>query len=212
MLVAHWTFDVATVEGRRVHVASGAAPDAELDEVAEIVPGRAGEALALGAHARAVIPAAPQLVFSQIFGFTVAFSVNVTEEPTGEWRSLLYKPVGENDARGLGLWLYPDAMRLRLQLFTAKGPDYMDTHARLTVGEWTHIAFVVNAQGMVLYVDGVQDVAEGLDEPVVPPAGPILLGSEQTKPGFGGLIDDLRVYASALDAEAVRILADRGPS
>ncbi|MBE1531878.1 LamG domain-containing protein [Actinomadura algeriensis] len=212
MLVAHWTFDVATVEGRRVHVADGAAPDAELDEVAEIVPGRDGEALSLGTHARAVIPAAPQLVFSQLFGFTVAFSVNVTEEPTGEWRSLLYKPVGENDARGLGLWLYPDDMRLRLQLFTAKGPDYMDSHGRLTVGEWGHVAFVVNAQGMFLYLNGEQDVAESLDEPVVTPAGPILLGSEQTKPGFGGLIDDLRVYASALDAEALRGLAGRGPS
>lgn len=208
MLIAHWTFDVGTVDGRRVAVAEGAAPAAELDETAEIVPGRRGEALALGGTARAVVPAAPQLVLSQVFGFTLAFSVQVTEEPTGEWRSLLYKPVAENDARGLGLWLYPDAMRVRVQLFTVKGPDYVDSHTRLSAGEWAHIAFVVDPEGMFLYVNGRLDVGIPLEHAVVTPSGPIYLGSEPTKPGFGGLMDDLRVYASPLDAEAVRSLAE----
>lgn len=208
MLIAHWTFDVDTVDGRRVADAAGSGPAAELDETAEIVPGRDGEALSLAGSGRAVIPAVPQLVLSQVFGFSVAFFVQVTEEPTGEWRSLVYKPVAENDARGLGLWLYPDAMRLRVQLFTVKGPDYVDSRARLTVGQWAHVAFVVDTDGMFLYVNGRLDVAVPLEHAVVTPAGPIYLGSEPTKPGFGGLMDDFRVYASALDAEAVRSLAD----
>ncbi|WP_141579248.1 LamG domain-containing protein [Actinomadura sp. WMMA1423] len=210
MLIAHWTFDAGTVDGRRAaDTAGAAAPAAELMEGAKIVPGRDGEALALGEHDRAVIPAAPQLVLSQIFGFSLAFFVRVDEGPTGEWRSLLYKPVAENDARGLGLWLYPDAMRLRVQLFTVKGPDYVDSTARLTVGEWAHLAFVVDTRGMVLHVDGEQDAAAPLEHPVVTPAGPIYLGREPAKPGFGGLIDDLRVYASPLVPEAVRTLADQ---
>ncbi|MFB4305376.1 LamG domain-containing protein [Actinomadura sp. GTD37] len=208
MLIAHWTFDVDTVEGRRVADATGAGPAAELDETAGIVPGREGEALSLSGHDRAVIPAAPQLVLSQVFGFSLAFFVQVTEAPTGEWRSLVYKPVAENDARGLGLWLYPDAMRLRVQLFTVKGPDYVDSRTRLSVGEWTHVAFVVNPQGMVLYIDGRPDVTVPLEHPVVTPAGPIYLGREPTKPGFGGLLEDFRVYASALNEEAVRALSD----
>ncbi|XRQ10094.1 LamG domain-containing protein [Actinomadura welshii] len=209
MLIAHWTFDVGTVDGRRVADATGSGPAAELDESAEIVPGRAGEALALGGNARAVIPATSRLVLSQVFGFSVAFFVQVTEGPTGEWRSLVYRPVAENDARGLGLWLYPDAMRLRVQLFTVKGPDYVDSRAVLTVGDWAHIAFVVDTHGMFLYVNGRLDVAVPLEHAVVTPAGPIYLGSEPTKPGFGGLMDDFRVYASALGEEAVRSLADQ---
>ncbi|MES9537906.1 MULTISPECIES: LamG domain-containing protein [unclassified Actinomadura] len=209
MLIAHWTFDAGTVDGRRAADTAGAAPAAELAENAEIVPGRDGEALALRGHDRAVIPAAPQLVLSQIFGFSLAFFVRVDEEPTGEWRSLLYKPVAENDARGLGLWLYPDAMRLRVQLFTVKGPDYVDSTARLTVGQWAHIAFVVDTRGMTLYVDGAHDAAVALEHPVVTPAGPVYLGREPTKPGFGGLLDDLRLYASPLGQEAVRALADQ---
>jgi hypothetical protein len=208
VLMAHWTFDVDTTDGRKVADAAGASPAAELGETAEIVPGRDGGALALGGRDRVVIPAAPQLVLSQIFGFSLAFFVQVNEEPTGEWRSLLYKPVAENDARGLGLWLYPDAMRLRVQLFTVKGPDYVDSRTRLTPGEWTHVAFVVDTQGMFLYINGRQDAAVALEHAVVTPAGPIYLGSEPSKPGFGGLMDDLRVYASPLDGEAVRSLAD----
>lgn len=207
MLIAHWTFDVDTVDGRRVAAAAGAGPAAELDETAEIVPGRHGEALSLGGTGGAVIPAAPQLVLSQVFGFSVAFFVQVTEEPTGEWRSVLYKPVAENDARGLGLWLYPDAMRLRVQLFTVKGPDYIDSHTRVTVGDWAHVAFVVDTEGMFLYVNGRLDVGLPLEHAVVTPSGPIYLGSEPSKPGFGGLMDDFRIYASALDEEAVRSLA-----
>jgi hypothetical protein len=45
----------------------------------------------------------------------------------------------------------------------------------------------------------------------VTPAGPIYLGSEPTKPGFGGLMDDFRVYASPLTAEAVAELAAQEP-
>ncbi|MFA1542485.1 LamG domain-containing protein [Actinomadura monticuli] len=208
MLIAHWTFDVDTVDGRRVADATGAGPAAELDETAGIVPGRDGEALSLSGHDRAVIPAVPQLVLSQVFGFSLAFFVQVAEPPTGEWRSLVYKPVGENDARGLGLWLYPDAMRLRVQLFTVKGPDYVDSRTRLELGAWVHVAFVVNTQGMSLYIDGKRDVTVPLEHPVVTPAGPIYLGSEPTKPGFGGLMDDFRVYASALNEDAVSALAE----
>ena len=208
VLIAHWTFDVATVDGRRVAEATGAGPAAELDETAGIVPGRDGEALSLNGNDRAVIPAAPQLVLSQVFGFSLAFFVQVTEPPTGEWRSLVYKPVAENDARGLGLWLYPDAMRVRVQLFTVKGPDYVDSHTRLALGEWAHLAFTVTTQGMFLYINGKLDVAVSLEHPVVTPAGPIYLGSEPTKPGFGGLMDDFRVYASSLNEEAVRALCE----
>jgi hypothetical protein len=208
VLIAHWTFDVATVDGRRVAEATGAGPAAELDETAGIVPGREGEALSLNGHDRAVIPATPQLVLSQVFGFSLAFFVQVSEAPTGEWRSLVYKPVAENDARSLGLWLYPDEMRLRVQLFTVKGPDYVDSRTRLALGEWDHVAVVVNTQGMFLYVNGKLDVTFPLEHPVVTPAGPIYLGSEPTKPGFGGLMDDFRVYASPLTGEAVRALSE----
>lgn len=209
MLIAHWTFDVSDIDGRRVKDTSGGGLSAELNEHAQIVPGRDGEVLSLGGHGQATVAAAPQLVLSQIFGFSLAFFVKVTAEPTGEWRGLVYKSVAiDHDARAIGLWLYPDAMRLRAQLFTIKGPEYIDSRARLHLNEWTHIAFVVDTDGMFLYVNGKLDVAVPLEHAVVTPAGPISLGSEPGKPGLTGELDDFRVYSSALDEEAVQALAE----
>jgi hypothetical protein len=211
MLIARWTFDIDTIDGRSAADVQGGGPAAALDGSVRVVPGRDGEALAFDGSGQAVIPAAPQLVLSQVFGFALAFFVNVTEPPDGEWRGLLYKPVGENDARSIGMWLYPDAMRVRGQVFTVKGPDYVDSRTSLPVGEWTHVAFVVDADGMYLYIDGRLDVGVPLEHEVVPPYGPIYLGGQPGRPGFTGLLDDLRVYAAALDAGAVQALA-RPPS
>jgi hypothetical protein len=212
MLIAHWTFDIGTIDGRSAAEARGAGPAVALDESVAIVPGRDGEALSFDGTGKAVIPAMPQLVLSQVFGFSVAFFAKVAQEPDGEWRGLFYKPVGENDARSIGIWLYPDTTQMRVQLFTVKGPDYIDSQASLPIGEWVHVAFVVDSGGMYLYIDGQLDTGVALEHEVVPPYGPIYLGSEPGKPGFAGLMDDFRVYASALRADEVRALARPAPS
>lgn len=207
MLTAHWTFDVETVRGRQVADATGSGLAAALEDTVEIVPGRDGEALAFDGFGRVVIPAVPQLVLSQVFGFSLAFFIEVTEDPAGEWRGILYKPVAERDARGLGLWLYPDAQRIRAQLFTMKGPEYIDSRRKLARGEWTHVALVVDADEMYLYLDGRLDSAVPLEHAVVTPTGPIYLGRDESGTGFTGLLDDFRVYATALNEESVQALA-----
>jgi len=207
MLTAHWTFDPETIKDRAALDATGSGLTATLDASVAITPGHRAGALAFDGTGRAVIPAAPQLVLSQLFGFSLAFFVRVDEAPTGEWRGLLYKPVADQDARGLGMWLYPDALRIRMQLFTAKGPEYADSRRVLTLGEWAHVAMVVDPDELYLYVDGELDSAVGLENPVVTPAGPIYLGRDSTGLGFTGLLDDFRVYSTALTGEQVRALA-----
>jgi hypothetical protein len=207
MLIAHWTFDIDTIDGRIVNESRGAVPPATLDESVAVVPGRDGQALSFDGTGKAVVPAVPQLVLNQMFGFAVAFFANVGREPDGEWRGLFYKSVGEKDARAIGIWLYPDTTQLRVQLFTTEGPEYIDGRASLPVGEWTHVAFVVDKGGMYLYVDGLLDTGVTLEHEVVPPYGPIYLGGEPSGTGFAGLIADVRVYASPLSAQDVRELA-----
>jgi hypothetical protein len=202
MLTAHWTFDPDTIKGRRVADATGSGLTAVLDEGAGPKEG----ALAFDGTGGAVIPAAPQLVLSQLFGFSLAFLLRVDRPATGEWRGVLYKPVAEHDARGLGLWLYPDALKIRVQLFTAKGPEYADSHRELVPGEWAHVAMVVDPDELYLYLDGHLESAVVLGNPVVGPAGPIYLGRDPTGLGFAGMLDDFRVYATALTREQVRSL------
>ena len=207
MLTAHWTFDADTFEGRSVADSTGSGLTATLDGAVDVVPGRSGGALSFDGSGQVVIPAAPQLVLSQLFGFSIAFYVNVAEPPTGEWRGVLYKSVAEHDARGLGLWFYPDDLRLRVQLFTAKGPEFADSR-RLEIGVWTHVALIVDPDEMYVYFNGELHTAVRLDQPVVTPAGPMYVGRDPTGLGFAGLFDDLRMYATALTGEAVRALLD----
>jgi hypothetical protein len=207
MLTGHWTFDADTVDDHHASDTTGGGVTATLDPGVDVVPGRLGEALRFDGRERAVVPAAPQLMLQQMAGFSLAFFLNVHERPTGSWRGVLYKSVGENDARGLGMWLYPDAMRLRIQLFTAKGPEFVDLRANPQLGEWTHLAMAVDADEMYTYVDGEFDAGVPLEHPVVPITGPLYLGCDPTGLGFAGLLDDLRVYGSTLSREAVRSLA-----
>jgi len=212
MLTAHWTFESDTIMGtgrdRKALDVTGSGLSALLDEKVAIVPGRAGRALSFHGSDRAVIPAVPQLALSQLFGFSVTFFLKVVDEPNGQWRGVFYKPVAPHDARGMGVWLYPDDVRLRSQLFTLKGgAEFADSRSALRLGSWTHVAIVVDPDEIYLYLDGKLDVAVRLGHPVISPAGPIYLGCDPTGLGFTGLLADLRIYATALTGEAVEALA-----
>ncbi|GAA3225726.1 LamG domain-containing protein [Actinocorallia longicatena] len=212
MLAAHWTFEDDTIQqsGRQRQAldVTGTGLRAALDSGVGVVPGRVGRALSFHGSDRAVIPAAPQLALSQLFGFSVAFFLRLAEEPTGQWRGVFYKPVGPHDARGMGSWIYPDEQRLRFQLFTVKGgAEYADTQTLMRAGAWTHVAMVVDPDEIYLYLDGKLDMAVRLDHPVVTPAGPIYLGCDPTGLGFVGQVADLRVYATALTSESITELS-----
>lgn len=212
MLAAHWTFEDDTIQEagreRQALDVTGTGLAAVLDPKVGIVPGKGGGALSFHGGDRALIPAAPQLTLNQLYGFSVAYFVRVTEPPTGQWRGVFYKPVGPHDARGMGSWIYPDEQRLRFQLFTLKGgAEYADTRSQLETNRWTHVAVVVDPDEIYLYLDGKLDMAVRLDHPVVSPAGPIYLGCDPTGLGFVGKISDFRVYATALTSEAIEAIA-----
>jgi hypothetical protein len=79
----------------------------------------------------------------------------------------------------------------------------------LEAGAWTHAAFVRDAGGLALYLDGAP-VAAGAGAPPAAGDAPLCLGA--TGPGggiapFQGAIADLRVYAAALSPGQVASLA-----
>jgi Concanavalin A-like lectin/glucanases superfamily len=213
VLSGRWTFDAPTIEASgtgRVSVDTAGSPVAAiLEDGVDIVPMRRGECVRFDGTTRAVIPAAPHLTWSQTF--SIAFYLNVTDEPTGHWRAIFYKPVAERDARGIGLWLYPDAMRLRAQLFTIKGPEFADSRTPLTPGRWTHVAVAVDPDEIYIFVDGEFDMGVPLEHPVVNTGGELVLGRDAGGGGFAGMLDDLRVYASTLTPAEVREISALGP-
>ena len=80
-----------------------------------------------------------------------------------------------------------------------------------SAGTWEHVAWVVDAQAQpTLYLDGTQAAAIAHAAPILPPQPGIstLLGAGQISPAepeafFPGSLHDVRLYRSALTAEAI---------
>jgi hypothetical protein len=78
----------------------------------------------------------------------------------------------------------------------------------VTDGDWHRIGFVTDGSSRILYVDGVEvasDTATGLE----PASGGLYIGAGSTLESgsfFWGLIDDVRIYETALSAEEITAL------
>jgi len=77
-------------------------------------------------------------------------------------------------------------------------------------GRWHHAAGVYDGQRMYLYVDGVLDVSNTATGRLDLNTYPVLIGENAERPQryWNGLIDDVRVYARALNGAEIRRLAE----
>ena len=90
------------------------------------------------------------------------------------------------------------------------GCDWYDGGLGVTtpVGEWSHVAFTVDGGQVRVYVDGVQRHAGGGFPNVFTGAdGVFSLGTNWWDLPYRGLIDELRVYETALTPTQVEALA-----
>jgi hypothetical protein len=96
-------------------------------------------------------------------------------------------------------------------LTTVGERDYV-LPAGVQIGRWTHLAAVVDAGASVtFYVDGHPRGVVHHDVGGLPAASGWWIGSNGEDGHFKGGLDELRVYQGALDAAAVRALADISP-
>jgi len=80
--------------------------------------------------------------------------------------------------------------------------------APLSPGNWYHVAIVYDASGsQMIYIDGVERASSTRAESLRTNADPLQIGADQGFPGrqFDGLIDEARVYDSALSAAQVAV-------
>lgn len=136
------------------------------------------------------------------------------------------------DATGFGdgghLTMYLDGSRLKARLQSGS-TSYEVQSSALSIGRWYHAVFAFGAEGMVLYLDGVQVDTEayggGLDvtsgglgnrEPITLGAGTDAssVGSATpTNDYFDGRIDDVRLYDHwCSESQAAEIMVGGDPS
>jgi len=142
-----------------------------------------------------------------------SFSVSAwvyPRETRGQWHALLeYDRDGVNRNR-FGLWLDTEG-RFHFRV----GQNTWHSQQSLTPNQWYHLAaaFDAGTQTMNLYVNGVLDgTATGPKGFTTPYRSTLIIGAcgSAKDEFFNGLIDDVRVFKIALDAEEALMLAGAG--
>lgn len=145
--------------------------------------------------------------------FSVSLWLRPEDSGTGAWRAVVLKGTEPGRIADLrrtpGIWLHPSGNRVHFRISTsADTNEGGDSAAQLPTGAWTHLAYVKHGRRLRLYINGLLDqevVLRSAD--ILPNTDPLYLGANPHYAGFVGALAEFRVYATALDDDEVRHLA-----
>ena len=198
-LVAAYSFD--DVSGSTVPDASGGGNNGTLNGATPAQAGRFGAALSFdGVNDFVAVPDAASL------DLTDGMTLEAWVKPSAlgrSWRTALIK----EQATELSYALYAHTGG-----YGPSGHAYVrgdDERARATTpvdaGTWTHLAVTYDGSRIRLYRDGAQIESRSVGGPIETSSGQLRIGGTQLwSEWFSGLIDEVRVYARALDSAEIQ--------
>ena len=88
----------------------------------------------------------------------------------------------------------------------------MNHYAKKTVeiGQWIHLAATIEGETIKIYTDGQLDTQEIKGGPPNTNPAALGIGSAIHHGSFNGVLDDVRLYRRALNAEEIRALYQSG--
>ncbi len=206
-VLGRWSFD----EGRGVYSANAVDPtgDAELHQ-ASWAQGEFGTALRLtGSDSYAILPAMPQLDGSD----EMSLAVWVYWEGTGQYPNILTG--GTWSPGGFLIFVRDRTCSFRMgrpgHRHGAAGEAWTEASApflsELPLKQWVHLAAIFKRPQITTYVNGQKVGSARWDYPVGQ-NGDLQVGRWSGSASHAGLIDELRIYRRALEAEEVLALAN----
>jgi hypothetical protein len=185
--------------GTTVADASGGGNTGTLVNATWSPAGHSGGALSFnGTTARVMVPDMAALHFVQ--DMTMEAWVNPSATVTDDWQAVIYKGhdaylLGTNAKTGLPI-----------------GGGIMGTTAVLASGvavlplnTWTHLATTYDGAAVRLYVNGTEVSSRPATGPLRESTTPLEIGGSMADGGtFAGLIDDIRLYATALTSAQIQ--------
>lgn len=211
-LVVHYDFEGT---GTIVADSSGRALNGTLsDPAARTTEGRIGNALSMSADDTQYVEL-PDGVLAGVDDFTIA--VWVKYDAIGAWSRIYDFGNGLTGADNRFMYLTPnDANGIHVSSFggSPENESILTTGTQLPTSVWKHIALTGSGGDRTLYIDGFP-AAQVVGQPDVPPlemeplAGQSWLGHSRfgADPGFGGTMDDFRIYSRVLTATEIADLA-----
>jgi len=211
-LVGYWPFDdgkgnpsAADCSGNGLHASYAGAPSSTT-QVPPPLAAFSSHGLRLnGSTDWVAVPDAPALRLPG--DMTIAFWFR-KEGEASDWVRLVGK--GGEKIRSFGVFLEKaPASRLKFQQYDGEGKNILDFDCRAAMrpGTWTHVAAVVKGDRGFLYVNGALEGAKDRTGAAAATADPLTIGYGGFHKHFNGLVDDVRLYARALDAAEVASLA-----
>lgn len=181
----------------------------------EGVHGRALDFAAAGAEPVSVsIPSSPSL---DIAGteLTIAFFVSVPLPLLAHDQVLIGK-VWTTGSNAPPWYQYGVELNMEgkdIELFVGEGADPLPPPRAAAIpafGTFTHVAFVVGGGTATAYVNGLASAPQPMTIPISARGTALALGVDATGgQAFGGILDEVRIFDRALDAEEIRQLAAR---
>jgi hypothetical protein len=214
--IAYWPMEslsdgAATDTSGEGHDALAYGLDGKLPEV---VPGIAGNCLRLTAALEQYLEVSQteQLLAPE------AMTVMAWIKPIA--RDGTYEIIGnKGDKSGDGPWpgwrLRYTWSRAMFQFGAADSaePEVISPDWSTPAGVWSHVALTYDGRTLTLYVDCEPIARQEASAPIMPAGRPLIIGNYSGRKNayaFDGLIDEVRVYAEVLDAEAIYTEAAKG--
>ncbi|OMJ96090.1 hypothetical protein SteCoe_262 [Stentor coeruleus] len=138
---------------------------------------------------------------------SVVFWVFLTQDSTGDWRSIFHKGSTSQELTPTVL-LWPKERRLHVRASTQfSWNEGLDSVAILRLRRWYMITIVGSGQLLQLYLNGLLDSQVILRGPLKFNRGDIYIGKDPWHSGFKGYFDDLRLYNKPLHEKDLLPLA-----
>jgi hypothetical protein len=205
-LVGHWTFDEAS--GPTVFDATANGNDGTINGATRVAGHVGSGALSFDGQNDIVnIPNDAALNFAGSSSMTVTAWVSAAGAPGGACCGTI---VGQ---RTPGNWVLRDDRRsagAEFEILVSpgwQGDGAGDGVPRTPLGEWHHIAAVVDGSQVRIYVDGSMGDSFSYTGPMAGAGTPTDIGGGSDG-FFNGLIDDVQIYDSALADWQVKYVAD----
>ena len=202
--IAHWKFD----EGSGTLAADSAGSHDGTVTGATFTAGQLNDALSFDTGSERVeVADDPALSLTEAFTFTAW----INKTGMSDWDSILHKGSwsGENYFFG--------TENDELHLSLGGSAEWTTTGVNLTTGTWYHVAatFDNSSDAVVLYVNGAEVLAVTTTATPATNTNPLWIGDGNTfnETSWEGLLDDVRIYATALTAaEIADLAADSAPT
>lgn len=173
----------------------------------KMASGKGGNALSLTGSAYVSMPSG---VVSDLFSFTISAWVNLNS--VSNWARLFDFGTSTSNYMFLSPKSSDGTLRFAITTSGLSGEQRINASGALSSGSWTHVAVTMEGETGILYVNGAEvgrNQSMTLKPKNLGTTTQNYIGRSQfSDPYLDGLVDDFRIYSTALSASEIQALAN----